>query len=219
MLTIFDDGKSEGEVVRIRESRFVIGRVDGDLRIPIDTRISSKHAEITCQEVAGAYRWVVTDLQSTNGTFIRIGRTILSDKSEFLVGGGRYVYEGLQVDASLTSELSVRTGSNQTVGWGGAPSAVKPPTLTEIVGNEIAGRTILSKSEYWIGADAGCEIRRADDPYCDERHARLFRDAKGVWQIENNRSLNGLWLRMPQAAVEPQLQFQLGEQRFRIQIL
>jgi hypothetical protein len=30
VLTVFDDGKSDGEVVRIRTERFVIGRSEGD---------------------------------------------------------------------------------------------------------------------------------------------------------------------------------------------
>src|SRR5262249_13197262 len=36
LLTVYDDGKTEGEVIRIRGSRFVIGRTDGNLHIPFD---------------------------------------------------------------------------------------------------------------------------------------------------------------------------------------
>jgi hypothetical protein len=45
VLTVCDDGKLEGESIRIRDARFVIGRTEGDLRIPIDARISSRHAK------------------------------------------------------------------------------------------------------------------------------------------------------------------------------
>ena len=51
ILTVFDDGKSEGEMIRIRAAKFTIGRTEGDLRIPIDGRISSRHVEITLQVV------------------------------------------------------------------------------------------------------------------------------------------------------------------------
>src|SRR5208283_4886353 len=56
MLTVCDDG----EIIRIRSHRFVIGRTEGDLCIPIDGRISTRHVEITLQTIAGKHhRWVV----------------------------------------------------------------------------------------------------------------------------------------------------------------
>ena len=45
ILTIYDDGSEEGEVIRIRQDRFIIGRTEGDLIIPNDSQISSHHAE------------------------------------------------------------------------------------------------------------------------------------------------------------------------------
>ena len=88
MLTVFDDGKTDGEMTRIRDQRFTIGRTEGDLYIPLDGRISGKHVEITHQFVGGLHRWVSTDLQSTHGMFVRVSRTVLADKAEFLVGNG-----------------------------------------------------------------------------------------------------------------------------------
>src|SRR5438105_9792675 len=40
-LTILDDGKSEGEIVRVRGNRFVIGRTEGDFLLPHDEQVSS----------------------------------------------------------------------------------------------------------------------------------------------------------------------------------
>ena len=96
VLTIFDDGKTDGELIRIRDHRFIIGRTEGDLCIPLDGRISSRHLEITHQIVGGLHRWVVTDLQSTHGMFVRVSRTALADKAEFLVGNGRYRFDAPQ---------------------------------------------------------------------------------------------------------------------------
>ena len=76
MLTVCDDGKTDGEVIRIRSHRFIIGRTEGDLCIPIDGRISARHVEITLQTIGAVHhRWVVTDLQSTHGLFVRVSRT------------------------------------------------------------------------------------------------------------------------------------------------
>jgi hypothetical protein len=93
LLTVLDDGKSEGELVRLRSDRFIIGRSEGDFLIPHDRQISARHIEITRQRVGEKYRWVLTDLQSSNGLFIRVSRTILSDRTELLVGKGRYRFE------------------------------------------------------------------------------------------------------------------------------
>ena len=81
-------------------------------------------------------------------------------------------------------------------------------------------RFALSLPEYWIGRDAtSCAIARPDDVLVNARHARLYRDTKGQWHIENNKSLNGLWLRV----VEPlplagACQFRVGEQRFLFRV-
>jgi len=219
LLTVYDDGKLEGEVIRIRSNPFVIGRTDGDLRIPLDGLISSRHVEITCQQVGGLSRWVVTDLQSTNGLFVRVSKTPLADKAEFLVGNGRYRFDAMQIDPDATTDVDPAGDSRgHTRGWGDDASPIRPPALTEIVGSEIGNRIILVKSEYWIGSDPTCQICRSDDPFCEPRHARLHRGAKSTWHVEHNKTLNGLWLRMPQITVDSLAQFQIGEQRFRLKV-
>ena len=90
VLTVCDDGKETGEKVRIRTARFVIGRTEGDLVLPHDELISARHLEIARHPAGAGDRWVITDLQSTNGFFVRISRGTLADGSELLVGGGRY---------------------------------------------------------------------------------------------------------------------------------
>ena len=218
LLTVFDDGRTDGEVIRIRDTKFVIGRSDGDLRIPLDGRISSRHVEIACQVVGGMSRWVVTDLQSTHGLFVRVSRTVLADRAEFLVGNGRYRFDGPVTDAGATAAYPAGDrGRGETQGWDG-PSPVRPPALVELLGSEIGNRIVLTQSEYWIGTDPSCPIARPDDPFCEARHARVFRTPKGGWAAEHNKTLNGLWLRLPQVVVEPMVQFQIGEQRFLLRV-
>ena len=110
VLTVYDDGKLDGEVIRIRSPRFVIGRTEGDLKIPIDGRMSSRHVEITLQAAGGVNRWVVTDLQSTHGMFVRVSRTVLADRAEFLVGNGRYRFDSpqSQADTEATTQYESR---------------------------------------------------------------------------------------------------------------
>ena len=52
----------------------------------------------------------------------------------------------------------------------------------------------------------------------DEGHARLSRDAKGRWHVNNNKSVNGVWLRIEQMELTGSCQFQIGEQRFSFKV-
>ncbi len=61
-LTICDDGESTGELIRLRSERFIIGRTEGDLQLPNDEQVSSRHVSLTQQVVGNKTRWVVTDL-------------------------------------------------------------------------------------------------------------------------------------------------------------
>lgn len=219
VLTVCDDGRSDGEQFRLRDGRFTIGRTEGDLVIPHDGLISSRHVEITRQNVGGQQRWVITDLQSTNGLYVRISRTLLSDQSELLVGKGRYRLLIPTNDGQATADYTPpESARNTTQAWGNDAAAPAMPALVELVGNTSSNRVLLLGQEYWIGTDPTCAICRVNDSYCEARHVRLWRDAKGRWQAEQNKTVNGLWFRIPQVVCESIVQFQIGEQRFRLRV-
>jgi hypothetical protein len=70
--------------------------------------------------------------------------------------------------------------------------------------------------EYWIGSDrAACEVTPTDDPYVSPRHAKLSRDSKGRWQVSNNRSVNGVWVRIEHTDLTGSCH---GEQRFSFKV-
>jgi len=217
-LTVCDDGKNDGEVIRIRSHRFVIGRTEGDLCIPIDGRISSRHVEITLQTIGGRHhRWVVTDLQSTHGMFVRVSRVGLGESSELIVGGGRYHFEAPRHQEGTTIEaFSHEDRFESTHGFSDPATEIQAPALTELIGNQIGNRVLLISPEYWIGSDPSCQFCRNDDEFCEPKHARVYRNPKGLWHAENNKTANGMWVRMPQVVVESLVQFQIGEQRFRL---
>lgn len=220
-LVVYDDGKTDGPVIHVRADRFVIGRTEGDLLIPHDDLISTRHVEITRQLVGGLYRWVLTDLQSTNGLFVRVSRTALHDRTEILVGGGRYRFDapdpapGETVD-HLPGVDPPATGS--THGWGDDPAPARAPALTELVAGGIGNRVVLTRPEYWIGTDPGCAVARPDDPFCEPRHCRVYRGPGGGWYAEHPKTANGLWYRVPQVVADKTVQFQIGEQRFRLRV-
>jgi pSer/pThr/pTyr-binding forkhead associated (FHA) protein len=219
LLTVLDDGRSEGEVLRLRADRFVIGRSEGDFLIPHDPLISARHLEITRHRVGEQYRWVLTDLQTTNGLFIRVSRTVLADRAEFLVGKGRYRFEASGGEQPNTVDyLPSDAPRGSTRPLGGDAATLLRPALVELAGEKVLSRLPLAKAEYWIGSDPACPICRPDDPFVELRHARLYRDAVGAWHVQNNKSSNGLWCKVPQITVEDGCLFQIGEQRFRLKV-
>jgi hypothetical protein len=216
-LTVFDEGKSDGEVLRLRADRFVIGRSEGDFLIPHDTLISARHLEITRHRVSEQYRWVLTDLQSTNGLFVRVSRIALADGAVFLIGKGRYRFEAARGgQANTVDYLPTDPRRASTQPQGADAEALTNPALVELAEEKILSRLPLTKAEYWIGRDPACAICRAGDLFVEPRHVRLHREAGGAWQAQNNKSPNGLWLRVPQITVTDTCLFQIGEQRFRL---
>lgn len=217
LLTILDDGKGEGEVVRLRADCFVIGRSEGDFLLSHDQQISARHLEITRQRVGEKYRWVVTDAESSNGLFLRVSRAALADKTEFLVGMGRYRFEAADGNPQNTVDhVPAETGHASTRPLGIEAGSLLQPALVELAGGKVLSRLLLAKAEYWIGRDPACAICRAGDPFVEPRHVRLYREAAGAWRAQNNKTPNGLWLKVPQVTVTDSCSFQIGEQRFRL---
>lgn len=212
-LCVLDDGKTDGEWVRLRGDRTVIGRTEGEVRIPHDGAISGQHAELLRQRIGNGVRWSLVDLKSTNGTYVRIGSSILRHENEFLIGSGRYRFEAA---SSGVIPSPPGTPLQTTQAWSGPPIHSFVPSLVEMGPAGPLRRINLTLPEYWIGRDAkSCPIARPDDVLVNARHSRLYRDAKGQWHIENNKSLNGLWLRIAEPMpLGSACQFRMGEQRF-----
>ena len=221
LLCVLDDGKHDGEWVRLRADRYVIGRADGDVRIGHDPQMSGRHAEIVRQKTKeGGYRWLLVDLGSTNGTWVRVGRTALNDGSEILVGGGQYLFQSGSDEAPTAPIGPAGSTVAYVMGQGGQTAAAAVPSLLEVTPAGPGRRYPLTQAEYWIGRDArSCAIARPDDPSASPRHARLSRDARGQWHVENNESVNGLWLRVDEVPLGATCQFRMGEQRFLFRVL
>ncbi len=213
-LTILDDGsREEGESIRIRDSRFTIGREKGDLKIPFDSDISSSHAELRCQKQKGRFRWYLIDRKSTNGTFVRAFRASLSRKSELIIGGRRYLFqlpelgnEAIETEALQTQayRAPTRTMLEQFV-----------PSLAETGVPEESARAFSIGGETTLGGDQRCQITIGGDPFVSPVHARFYQDETERWMIEDQKSLNGVWIRVKRFALDKQTEFQIGQQRFR----
>jgi len=218
ILVVLDDGDDDGEVVRIRRESFTIGRVQGDLVLPHDANISGRHAEIVRRLEGGRWQWYLRDLQSTNGTFVRVAGGLLRDGQELLIGGSCFRFGLSHVeDTSEPASAPGVAATRKFVGGSVAQFAAQMnPALVALTPEGDGQRYPLDRPEQWVGRDrAGCSIV-LEDPLVSPRHARVYRDPKGKWIIQNNRSLNGLWMRINEVSLEKGGQFQCGEQRFLI---
>jgi pSer/pThr/pTyr-binding forkhead associated (FHA) protein len=217
LLHVLDDGEETGEVIRLRGGSFVIGRVEGDLVIPHDGGISGRHAEILRRVEEGAVAWILRDLGSTNGTFVRASTVALHHDQELLIGGR--IVRFSEPAPGTTAPEAPAPSAEGTRKWEGlgrpAEGRTSPPPalVVELPGAEPA-RYPLTGTEFVLGRDPSrCSIV-VDEPTVDPRHARVYRYPKGRWIIANERSRNGLWARVREVALGRGGAFQCGEQRF-----
>jgi hypothetical protein len=83
VIQTISEGGQAGETYTVDKAGTLIGRVEGDATFPHDGYLSSRHAQI----VARGGRYFLVDLNSRNGTFIRIKDEVeLKPGDTFLVG-------------------------------------------------------------------------------------------------------------------------------------
>ena len=199
-ICVLDEGSGrEGEWFRIRQSRFVIGRNEGDLVIGHDKSISGRHAEILLEQAGdGLFEFLIRDLNTTNGTFARASRAVLEEGQEFLLGYRRYQLK-----------CNCRSRSN----------AAPFDQLREITKKGPGKAFRLGRPPVTIGRDPmQCDLLILDDPFLSPLHAVLKRDDKNRWVIKNYNSRNGIWIRIQEMKLVSGGEFQIGGQRFIVQI-
>jgi pSer/pThr/pTyr-binding forkhead associated (FHA) protein len=219
VLQVADDGLKTAECVRIRAASFVIGRTEGDVVIPHDHQLSGRHAEIVRLEREGRFVWLLRDLNSTNGTFVRVREAALKDGTEFLIARRRFRFAEASPAAVGAAEARVPAMDiTKTCDWRAlhtARNALDRPSLVEMLHDGDGRRYPLAHDSYWIGRDAKRSLLAlSEDRSVNSLHARVFRDPQGRWRLEDANSLNGVWVRVTEVSLASQGAFLLGEQLF-----
>jgi pSer/pThr/pTyr-binding forkhead associated (FHA) protein len=183
LVHVIDDGREAGEIVRMRSDRLVIGRAAGDIVVPHDICMSPTHAAIERLEEGG---WLLRDLGSVAGTFVRVTSARLVTGTVIQVGRTQLRFE--------------ETGP--TSGWLVERAAGGPVRRHECR----APVATIGRSE--IALEIGLS-----DPFVSPIHATIRRTPRG-WRI-TNAGWNGLWVRIAQPVrMAAASQFLCGEQRF-----
>ncbi|MEM9365779.1 MAG: FHA domain-containing protein [Planctomycetota bacterium] len=197
-----DDGSDQGEVFRIRGNSLTVGRTVGEIQIPNDRDLSGQHARV--ELVAGPKqprRFRLVDLDSTNGTFVRVHQALLTDGTDLILGAHRYRWS---VDVPDHGTLT-RMDHEDHPSWQFSKNAT-----------HYIGRTLPKPRDGHSSVEPVIEL--LDDPFLDSTHARIeFMPQQALWMMTNVESQNGVWCRIQTTWLNGKTEFRCGEQRFRFQ--
>ena len=210
-----DNSLDEGETVRVRSDKVAIGRTKGEIVIGHDVAMSGAHAEIVRKDIGGQHVWVLKDLGSSNGTFARAKTVTLKPGITVILGSKRYRFEqpgGAQPAAGGDND----PGTAMLANLGNMAADALPAFVeTATPGSPSEARHAFTSTRMKIGRPGlGNEIE-IDDLCLAGVHAVVTRDYSGVWQIEAQPSLNGVWVKVDKITLADNCLFQCGEQRFR----
>lgn len=215
-VVICDDGSLEqGETVYVRSDKVIIGRTKGDIVIGHDVAMSGSHAEITRREYRGKHEWVLRDLGSSNGTLVRVRTVTLKPGVTIMLGSKRYRFDPSQPEVSQPG-ADGEPGTALVTDLAGPTGDAFPALVENVLPTAgMATRYPLRTSLITIGRSGCGNGIELDDPCIAKYHAVITRDPAGIWQLESQPSLNGVWVKVDSVRLTENCSFQCGEQRFR----
>ncbi len=196
LLHVVDDGRDSGETIRLRDDTLVVGRQTGSVSIPHDPFLGADHARLDRLPGGG---WLLTDLGSADGTWVRVMTAKLRPGTRFQIGGTRLVFRRRDDGAA---EFAPAGRDDH------APPLPCPPLPF-----------LLGRTDALPGLeDPGLPTLLLDDPFVSPIHAEVVA-GRSAWRIVN-RGLNGLWVRIDAPVrLDAAAQFQCGDQRFVLEPL
>ncbi len=219
MIELLDDGGDRSEEFRIRADNVTIGRTNAEIVIPHDSQISGNHVMVSRRLINSEYHWFLTDMSSTNGTFLRVGKNYLQVGVPILIGSFRYSYRAAMAHGGNEPSGAIPAG---TRGWQAPrPEDLKRQTaaLVRIANDGTEVDFPFPRDGAKIGSDSSqCQIVISDDPTVNRVHACVQLTDKGL-VIEDNKSLNGLWVAISERRLGNSAAFQIGEQRIRFRVI
>jgi pSer/pThr/pTyr-binding forkhead associated (FHA) protein len=209
-LTLLDDGEtSRGETVRLRDPVTVIGRTEGQVTLPHDTMVSSKHAEIVREGKTPPHKWILRDLGSSNGTFVGCAKTVLSPDRILVLGARRFRFKPAIGPAGPTPQTeSTELYDARRLLTDCAPS------LVETTAGDSPAEIRLQKPNLRVGRPGYGNDIELEDSFIANHHARISQDSSGQWVLEALPSKNGVWVQVTSIKLSGFCRFLCGEQRF-----
>lgn len=184
LIVIKPDG-TEGAKIPI-DGKIILGRTSDYEVLKNDPFLSPKHATIT----PDGKEFVVKDLESLNGVFLRIkGETELEHEDQIRIGQELLVFQDI---AKVNLVIAPTNDDTQTHG---SPSPKTWGRLSLIAGPEVESRAFtLDSDEVILGREVGKVLFR-EDGFVSGKHARVSRVEKTFF-LKDLGSSNGTYLRM-----------------------
>jgi pSer/pThr/pTyr-binding forkhead associated (FHA) protein len=208
LLHVVDDGRDSGETIRLRDDTLVVGRQTGGVSIPHDPFIAVDHARLDRLPGGG---WLLTDLGSKDGTWVRVMTAKLRSGTRFQIGGTRLVFrrgaDGVAEFAPAGRDDGAAHSSCPNPFPSHPPIPCPPPPF------------LIGRADAYPGpAEPELPTLLLDDPFVSPIHAEVIA-GRSAWRIVN-RGLNGLWVRIEAPVrLDAAAQFQCGDQRFVLEPL
>jgi pSer/pThr/pTyr-binding forkhead associated (FHA) protein len=186
LVVIGQDG-TPGRSYPVPNGQCDIGRSQGSIQLANDMYVSPLHARIVYR--SGAF--VVQDLESVNGVFVRLsGPRELQTGDLVLIG-----LEVLRFETVSEAEQRLGPAADRGTQLFGSPAA---PRHSRLCQRTVEGVTRdifhLSRTETVIGREAG-DIVFTSDPFMSRRHAALSRDPRtNTFTLRDLGSSNGTYL-------------------------
>ncbi len=209
-----DSDDAASEVIWLRTPLFTLGRAEGDLCFPVESLMSASHCRFKLVALANnQWAWVIEDLDSRHGTYMRCKETELTPGMEILIGGTRLRLHGNRTLSKLTS--------NPHVDYFCAPAE----QISGIDQLEVQSYSITHPANFLSLGPKRTEIGRLShealrsDPFLEPNHLVIERIAAATWKVKDRNSLNGLWVRINTAYVlTNSVQILAGEQRIDFEL-
>jgi pSer/pThr/pTyr-binding forkhead associated (FHA) protein len=208
LVSVNRDG-SDGEVHDISEESVDLGRTEGQLRFNDDPYLSERH----CRFYIKNGSWIVQDLESTNGVYLRLkAAKELAHEDRLLLGKQVLCFEHL-TDRERDMSPAVEHG----VLIFGSPLRTPWCRMRQITVAGIARDVYhLYRSKVTIGREDG-DILFPDDEFMSRRHL-LLSLVNGKAMVEDLGSSNGTYVRLQgQRQLEQRDMIRIGDQLLRFE--
>ncbi len=221
-MLITKDG-SEGASHPLRD-QLDIGRTEGDVIVGDDRYLSPRHARIVRkadpEAPAKSREFVLVDLASTNGIYLRLGRddgneTTLADQDLFLVG-----QQVLKFEVVRDAEEGLGPATQHGTLIFGSPAVRRYARISQRTVEGVTRDVFhVHKPETVLGRESG-DIVFPDDPFLSRRHAAVKVDQGGQrFVLADLGSSNGTFIQIRgQVTIKNGDQFRIGQQLFRIDL-
>lgn len=208
LVCINEDG-SDGSRIPLNQPENVLGRAS-DARFSSDAFLSPRHAKL----LVGDEGLFVEDLNSLNGTFVRIREPVRLEPGDCFLMGRQVLRLEL-----FNHQINPKARSTDGTRYMGSPIPTGRFKLLQIgIGGVVQNVYCVPGNGAVLGRERG-DITFPGDKFMSAKHAQLTSGEDGEVFLADANSSNGTWIKIGRRArlVDQDFIF-LGQQLFRVEI-